>query len=594
MIPNFKTVVEDFRISQFIYLLKQGEGKDRHYYECPNCQKFKLSIQKNGDKYDCYSCEDRSEIARILRTEHNKSTFSSVKKPIRKKQTRNWIYTDANGNDLIRLQRIDDNQTEKKIYQHSLVNGQWKAGLHGVKGSDCTLLYFNEVKKAIANHETIFIVEGETCVDALRKLGFTATTNIGGSGKNTHAYEVLKDYPNLIICPDRDKKGVAHALKIFEILPQSKWLYALPTSPLWEKLEAGGGLDIFDWIEELEKQKLVTKVIKEKIMSSIEDHPRKLNLDNKVIPFKVVKEPSINKQELIDALNGLINENLKPSELTLKFNYLSQLSHIQVREIKTIYEQLLRELDANDGKEIQQGEIEQILSLEKTNLDLKDYLPVEMVNPLNILAKIIGSNSLSQLTAFLPNVASLTHPNTNFTLIEASNFTAKPIFYSAIVGESGSGKSPTMDIFNKPLETLQFKADKQYEQLKKEWREYQPAEGEPDPPEPLPLEYYVEDFTSEKIAQIISEQPNKGFLMRYDELAGLIKQGNAYRGGKGSDQEKLLSGRDGKGWKVNRKNGDRFSNPRSSYSIMGGIQPDILRKQMGNCQDDNGYWSTLR
>ena len=36
-----------------------------------------------------------------------------------------------------------------------------------------------------ASNQTIFVVEGETCADALWELGIPATTNIGGSKKWT-------------------------------------------------------------------------------------------------------------------------------------------------------------------------------------------------------------------------------------------------------------------------------------------------------------------------------------------------------------------------------------------------------------------------
>ena len=41
-------------------------------------------------------------------------------------------------------------------------------------------------------------------------------------------------------------------------------------------------------------------------------------------------------------------------------------------------------------------------------------------------------------------------------------------------------------------------------------------------------------------------------------LTALMGQQNAYRGGKGSDAEKILSGRDGTAIKVNRANGTRI------------------------------------
>ena len=122
-------------------------------------------------------------------------------------------------------------------------------------------------------------------------------------------------------------------------------------------------------------------------------------------------------------------------------------------------------------------------------MNLGEYLPREMVTPLNQLAEILASNSLSQLTALLPVVASLTHPKTSLTLIESSNFKAKPILYSAIVGESGTAKSPTMDIFVRPIkEHFQYIADLDYKRDLKEWQDYK-GDPEDEPPKPKPIEY---------------------------------------------------------------------------------------------------------
>jgi CRISPR-associated protein Cmr3 len=299
----------------------------------------------------------------------------------------------------------------------------------------------------------------------------------------------------------------------------------------------------------------------------------------------------LTEEVLIKELEKLIDLAPKESVLTTIFNKLGKLIGLPTAEIRKLYRDLSKEAEQKTELPYRQQEINELLELEADYLDLTRYLPVEMVLPLNLMAEILGSNSLSQLTALFSVIASLINPHTKLTLIQSSKFIARPIFYSAVVGESGSSKSPTMDIFTDPLiQYMQEKAENAYRKSLDNYNNYQ-GEKEQKPPKPKPLEYYVTDYTSECIASIINDQPNKGFLMLFDELSGLIKQNNAYRHGRGADQEKILSGRDGTGWKVNRKNGDRFNNPKSTYSILGAITPDILRQQMGNCEDESGYWA---
>ena len=180
-----------------------------------------------------------------------------TEKPIRPAQTRYWEYPARDGSRLVRVVRVDDGKGNKKFSQERWDKGkkQWLPGLgkdedvNKVARASIPVYRYAEVRKAIANGETIFAVEGEPCADLLWKLGLAATTNIGGGGKFTLTDNLdLQDAKVIIIVPDRDKKGIEHAEKVAEHFPVAMWLYPFPESRAWENLPEKGGLDIFDWV----------------------------------------------------------------------------------------------------------------------------------------------------------------------------------------------------------------------------------------------------------------------------------------------------------------------------------------------------------
>lgn len=83
-----------------------------------------------------------------------------------------------------------------------------------VKGSySLDLLYrLDEVRESA----TVFIVEGESCVEALRTpvVGLVATTNPGGAGKWRDAHSKHLAGKKVFILPDNDDPGRTHAAKV--------------------------------------------------------------------------------------------------------------------------------------------------------------------------------------------------------------------------------------------------------------------------------------------------------------------------------------------------------------------------------------------
>jgi hypothetical protein len=79
------------------------------------------------------------------------------------------------------------------------------------KGQRGLLYHVKKIRAAVKLQKIIFLVEGEACADLLRKWGFEATCNDGGAGKWTfdHAEELYGAI--VIIMPDNDDRGRAHA-----------------------------------------------------------------------------------------------------------------------------------------------------------------------------------------------------------------------------------------------------------------------------------------------------------------------------------------------------------------------------------------------
>ena len=291
-------------------------------------------------------------------------------------------------------------------------------------------------------------------------------------------------------------------------------------------------------------------------------------------------------------ISKIVESQMSKSEVNLALNELSQQSGFIPSELRRMYEARLSELEKANQIDEHRSELETLFKLESASLKLEDHIDRRLSHPISQVADILGTKPEAFLTTLLPVVASLTKIGTKLELIKATRFDALPILYTGIVGESGTAKSPTQKTILKPLFQLQNEYDEAYQRQYEQWLEdcKEAKENDtPEPPEPKRKELWTDDSTSEAIALIQSSQPEDGFLNWRDELSGLIKDNNKYRG-KGSDAEKLLSGRDGSPIKVNRASGKRISVPQSGYSITGGTQPDTLRQQI-DFNDPTGHWA---
>ncbi len=156
-----------------------------------------------------------------------------------------------------------------------------------------------------------------------------------------------------------------------------------------------------------------------------------------------------------------------------------------------------------------------------------------------------------------------------------------PILYAAVVGAPGSGKSPAAALARQPLDRLQREAWGAYQgdmvAYKAALRAYEKArpEARGERPEPPVLAHYLTtDATVEALGTMLLTSP--GVTNARDELVGWVKACDQYRGGKGGDRQKWLSGWSKDPWKIDRKKAEPVYVPDPVVCVVGGIQPEVL------------------
>ena len=159
-----------------------------------------------------------------------------------------YDYTDENDRLVFQVCRFIKSGGGKTFRQRRPDGkGGWTYGL----GDTEPLIYhLSEVRAAVESARTVHIVEGEKDVEALRGLGYVATTNPMGAGKWRDSYSDVLAGAEVIVFPDNDEPGVEHAEQVAASLHARKCsvkIVQLPNVPVkgdfsdW--LESGGNLD---------------------------------------------------------------------------------------------------------------------------------------------------------------------------------------------------------------------------------------------------------------------------------------------------------------------------------------------------------------
>lgn len=116
-----------------------------------------------------------------------------------------YTYTDPLGREIYRAVRYKP----KSFRQCHKVGDSWVWNMDGVER---VLYRLPEVLGA----KEVWVVEGEKDADNLAKLGFCATTNVGGAGKWLDGYTESLAGKDVVICGDNDEPGQKHVQLVFD------------------------------------------------------------------------------------------------------------------------------------------------------------------------------------------------------------------------------------------------------------------------------------------------------------------------------------------------------------------------------------------
>lgn len=181
-----------------------------------------------------------------------------------------YVYRDTEGKPLFEVARIDDSakagKPSKTFRQHRMLGEGWTPPLVlGVPDALRDALYrLPEVKQAIADGKTVYVVEGEKDADNLAKLGYAATTNAMGAEKWRKAHSEHLRGADVCILPDNDAPGRKHADKVAHALMYTaKSVRVLDIAAECPELPKKG--DITDFFKLLGKSKATAAL--EKLMA---------------------------------------------------------------------------------------------------------------------------------------------------------------------------------------------------------------------------------------------------------------------------------------------------------------------------------------
>lgn len=202
---------------------KQSAGK--HVCCCPfhDDKSPSMSVDVAKGVWFCHAChfggsvidlEIRTKGISVKQAMRNLAEAAHLINPADFEQphkTATYEYKDALGRPVLKIDRIEMGLKKKFAQYHEDEKGNRINSIAGVQ----RVLYRME---KWAGEKDVELVEGEKCVHAMERIGYSATCNPGGSGAWCDAFASYLEGKNITIWPDNDEPGAKWTAAVLKSL----------------------------------------------------------------------------------------------------------------------------------------------------------------------------------------------------------------------------------------------------------------------------------------------------------------------------------------------------------------------------------------
>ena len=483
-----------------------------------------------------------------------------------------WWYKNEKGTSIALVVRYDDTDNPKKKYFHQYQlneNNEWVEGaetpsplfgIESLNNKDCD--------------ETIHIFEGEKCVNAAHSCGLAALTSMMGANQVEDTdWAILAKYRNFkhfVLIPDNDEAGKNYVRAAYREIRRACPTASIKVCFLPYKQK---GDDFVDW---LQSQDIC------------------LNTWDGFSPIEGSAANALGYK-----LKAYVNDNACSME-----DFLKNEPEIVFKSDPESIAEILSNVQPCP-----------IHTFPKSIQSWINAIADQMQVPLDYLA-----------APFLVYAGTVIGRKRGILLRLNTNWFEHPNLWGMIIGRPSIMKSPPMKAVQGPLlklarrakEEYRIKAEKYNEELKF-WKMQEKAQSKiyqmriqesfndtnnfdhrsiisapqiaKEPLEPKCKRYKTQDATTEKIGELIKDNP-QGILIYRDELNGWLN--SLRKQGREPDRAFYMEGHSGKeGWDVDRIGRGSLEVPPMSFSIFGSIQPGPISKYVYDSLkggiDDDGF-----
>lgn len=481
-----------------------------------------------------------------------------------------WEYRDEDGNVVALVARYEEmNSLKKRYHQYRLGDkGQWIEGV-----ATPSPLYGLELLSKVNSTQKVYIFEGEKCAAAAQHLGLPALTSMMGSSQAKYAdWAILAKYRRVaefVLIPDNDDPGYKYAETVFQEIQKACPNARVSVCQLPAKNK---GDDFVDWVL---------------LHSACQSQWDGLGPIDE--PYSVY---------LQRAFEDYVNQHCIDGGEYFK----EEVNAVPIFE--------------HDPEPIE-------LILSEVLPCPTETLPPVFVNWIRGLALQMQISEDSLVAPLLVYLGSLIGRKRGLRLRPGNGWIEYPNLWGMLIGRPAIMKSPAMKAVRGPLEMLAERASQEYKKalqqhemdvevwtirkkaaqevykkaikdsLEDSTSQKKPVQfhAEISPIKPKQKRYKTEDATTEKLGELLVDNP-QGMLLFRDEIAGWL---NSFeKNGREGDRQFFLES-----WSGNQEfDVDRISRgslhiPALCLSIFGSIQPgpvsQYVRAAVQGGAGDDGF-----